>query len=78
MSKKTTPRVIPANHFVAESLEEEADRLPPSKKVEADALREAARQFRSRPTTKLIRVWEESEDANQAAFRVVREATEGR
>ena len=76
MKKKTTPRVIPADHFVAESLEEEADRLPPSEKAKADILRSAAALYRARPNSKMVRVWEEKEDVNQAAARMVRETTD--
>ncbi len=78
MANKTTPRVIPANHFVAESLEEEASRLPPSEKAKANILREAANLYRSLRTSKLVRVWEEKEDLSQAAVRTVREATENK
>jgi len=77
MTKKPTPRVIPANHFVADSLEEEANRLPPSEKAKADTLREGAKLYRTLRTSKLVRVWEEKEDVNQAAARIVRETTEG-
>jgi hypothetical protein len=76
MAKKTTPRVIPANHFIADSLEEEANRLPPSAKANADAYREAARLYRALRTSKLVRVWEEKEDVNQAAARIVKETTD--
>jgi len=75
MTKETTPRVIPANVFVAESLEEEANRLPPSQSAKAKTLRDAAAVYRSLSTTKKVRVWEE-EDVNQAAARIIREATE--
>lgn len=78
MPNKTTARVMPANHFVADSLEQEADGLPPSEAAKAATLREAARLYRALRTSKLVRVWEEKEDANQAAARVVREATEER
>jgi hypothetical protein len=75
MTKEMTPRVIPANHFVAESLEEEADRLPPSESAKAKYLRDTAATFRTLRTTKMVRVWEEKEDVNQAAARITREAT---
>ena len=55
MAKQTTPRVLPANHFLAESLEEEASRLPPSEKAKADILREAANLYRSLRTSRLVR-----------------------
>jgi hypothetical protein len=76
MANKTTARVIPANDFVAESLEEEATRLPPSESAKARILRQAANLYRTLPSKKMVRVWEEKEDANQAAARTIREATE--
>jgi hypothetical protein len=59
MTNKTTARVVPANHFVAESLEEEAARLPSSEKAKADTLRSAAAMYRALPSSKMVRVWEE-------------------
>lgn len=76
MAKKTTPRVISANEFLAESLEAEAKMLPPSKAAQAAILRETAALYRARKDSRLVRIWEEKEDVNQAAARVVREATE--
>ena len=75
---KSAARVIPANHFVADSLEEEANRLPPSEKAKADTLREAAMLYRTLRSSKLVRVWEGKEDLSQAAVRTVREATENK
>lgn len=76
MAKERNPRVIPANEFVAESLEEEANRLPASRATQAKALRDYAATLRSTPSTKMVRVWEEKEDVNQAAARITKEATE--
>jgi hypothetical protein len=59
MENKTTARVMPANHVVADSLEQEADGLPPSEKAKADVLREADRLYRTLRKSKLVRVWEE-------------------
>jgi hypothetical protein len=72
---KTTARILPANIFIADSLEEAADRLPPSERAKADTLREAAKMYRALSTSKLVRIWEEKEDVNQAAARIVRETT---
>jgi hypothetical protein len=46
-SSAMTARVIPANDFVAESLEEEATRLPPSESAKARILRQAANLYRT-------------------------------
>jgi hypothetical protein len=76
MAKKTTARVISANEFLAESLEAEAKNLPPSKSAQAIILRETAALYRTRKDSRLVRIWEEEEDVNQAAALVLREATE--
>jgi hypothetical protein len=76
MAKKVSPRVISANEFLAESLEAEAEKLPPSKADNATILRETAALYRTRKDSRLVRVWEEKEDVNRAAARIVREATE--
>jgi hypothetical protein len=39
---KTTARIIPASIFIADSLEEAANRLPPGERAKADTLCEAA------------------------------------
>jgi hypothetical protein len=68
--------MVKDNQFVAESLEEMADRMPQGD--QADVLRSAAVIYRTFPMRRLIHVQEEAEDVNQAAARAVREATEGR
>jgi hypothetical protein len=55
------PREITAGEFVAESLEGEAAKMPPSMKTQADILRDAAKIFREQGGKKKIRVWEEGE-----------------
>ena len=62
--------------FVAESLEGLADSLPPGETTKAKILRDAAAVYRQLPVRRLIHIQEEKEDANQAAARIVREATE--
>jgi hypothetical protein len=64
---RPTARILAYNHFIADSLEEAADRLPPSEKAKADMLREAAKMYRTQRTSKLVRIWEEKEDVNQCA-----------
>jgi hypothetical protein len=74
MAKKLS-RTIPANDFIAESLEEEANRLPPSREEQAKMLRKSAEIYRSLPSRNSVRIWVEAEDFSQAAARIVREAT---
>jgi hypothetical protein len=74
MVNKTTPCEISASQFVAESLELEADKLPPGEP--ATILRNAAIIYRTIPTTQVVRVIDKREDFNQAAARIVKEATE--
>jgi isocitrate/isopropylmalate dehydrogenase len=76
MAEKTTARVVPANEFIAESLEEEATKLPPSEAAKARILRQSANLYRTLPSKNLVQVWEEKEDVNQTDARIVREATE--
>jgi hypothetical protein len=59
MAKKCTPRTISANQFLAESLDEEANNLPPSQAAKAAILRETANLYRARQGSKLVRVCEE-------------------
>jgi hypothetical protein len=55
------PRLITAGEFVAESLEQEAAHMPPSRKAEAETLRAAAKTYREIGSKRKIRVWEEDE-----------------
>ncbi len=63
MAKKLS-RTIPANDFVAESLEEEAGRLPPSQAEQAKILRKTAEIYRNLPSKNLVRIWVEADDVN--------------
>ncbi|MGA8089156.1 MAG: hypothetical protein WCA10_17915 [Terracidiphilus sp.] len=71
-----TTRIVRDTTFVAEVLEELADSLPPGEEAKARILREAAAIYGQLPMRRLVHVQEEKEDVNQAAARVVREATE--
>jgi hypothetical protein len=51
-------RLVRVVDFVAETLEEEASRIPPSFKSHADSLRNMAAIFRKMNNPKLVRVWE--------------------
>ena len=53
------PRTVRADDFVAESLEHDANAMPPSYKDRADILRNAAKIYRESKNPKTIRVWEE-------------------
>lgn len=52
------PRETTPGEFVAESLEVEAAKMPPSMKEQADALRNAAHYYREHGGKRKIRVWE--------------------
>lgn len=70
-----TTRIVRDTQFVAESLEELANSLPSGETQQAKVLREAAALYRELPMRRLIHIQEEKEDVNQAAARVVSEAT---
>ncbi len=58
MGNKLTARVLRADDFLAESLEAEANLLPPSEQAKADILRNSAKLYRESTGTKMVRVWE--------------------
>jgi hypothetical protein len=60
MFENMTPRLVRVVDYVAESLEEEAAKMPPSYKASADALLAAAKVYRQSNNPKMIRLWEES------------------
>ena len=62
--------------FVAESLDAEADKLPPGETELAEIFRKAAKAFRSISSRNSVRIAGETEDVNQAAAWTIREATE--
>ena len=51
-------RLVRVVDFVAETLEEEASRMPPSYKSGADSLRNMAAIFRKMENPRTVRVWE--------------------
>jgi len=59
------PRLVRADDFVADSLEEMAGKIPPSDKAHADYLREAAKRYRASGRTKMVRVWENEREAQE-------------
>lgn len=52
------PRIVRVDDFVAEEIEGEAARLPPSKAGEAKILLEHAASLRASRRTRYLRVWE--------------------
>jgi ribosomal protein L18E len=52
---------------VAETLEAEADMMPPSEISQADIWRDVAKDLRASKSTKMVRVWEETETKSAAA-----------
>ncbi|MGD0228330.1 MAG: hypothetical protein ABSF71_39005 [Terriglobia bacterium] len=53
------PRLIRVDDYVAEILEGDADRLPPSMKEQAEVYRQMAQRFRQSDNQKMVRIWEE-------------------
>jgi len=51
-------RLVRVVDFVAETLEEEASRIPPNYKSRSDSLRNMAAIFRKMNNPKMVRVWE--------------------
>lgn len=58
-------RPLRVSDFIAESLEAEADRMPPSYKEQADSLRKSASLVRQVGSKKLVRVWEDPAQTTQ-------------
>jgi hypothetical protein len=59
MEKKYELRAIRVDDWVAELLETEADRMPPSYKEQADILRKQAQNYRNSSNTKIVHFWQE-------------------
>jgi hypothetical protein len=75
MAKTPKTHMVRDTQFVVDSLEEYADLLFPHDSQSAGTLKLAAVIYRDRPAKGLIH-YAEREDANQAAARIIREATE--
>jgi hypothetical protein len=54
------PRLVRADDFIAEKLEKEASKLPPSEKDKAAGIRAMAEHFRKSSSTAMLRIWEET------------------
>jgi len=67
MQQDIKPRLVRVDDFVAETLEAEADLMPPSEISQADIWRDVAKDLRASKRTKMVRVWEETEQKSAAA-----------
>lgn len=67
MQEERKPRWVRVNDFVADQLEAEADMMPPWTKFQAGIWREVAKDLRASESTKMVRVWEETEPKSVAA-----------
>jgi hypothetical protein len=67
MQQERKPRLVRMDDFVAETLESEADKMPPWAKLQADIWRDVAKDLRASESTKMVRVWEEPEPKSVAA-----------
>ena len=67
MQEDIKPRLVRLDDFVAETLEAKADKMPPWAKSQADIWRDVAKDLRASKSTKMVRVWEETETKSAAA-----------
>ena len=67
MAQEIKPRLVRIDDFVAETLESEADMMPPWTKFQAGIWRDVAKDLRASENTKMVRVWEEPETKSVAA-----------
>lgn len=67
MQEERKPRLVRVDDFVAETLESEADMMPPWTRFQADIWRDVARDLRASESTKMVRVWEGPEPKSIAA-----------
>jgi hypothetical protein len=56
--KEPTPRVVRRVDFIAELLDDQANRMPPSYKETAEGWHKMADEFRRSTDQRTIRVWE--------------------
>ena len=67
MQQERNPRLVRVDDFAAETLEAEADKMPPWTKFQADIWRDVAKDLRASENTKMVRVWEGTELKSDAA-----------
>ena len=67
MAQEIKPRLVRVDDFVAETLESEADMMPPWTKFQAGIWRDVAKDLRASASAKMVRVWEEPEPKSVAA-----------
>jgi hypothetical protein len=61
MQQEMKPRSVRVDDFVAETLEAQADKMPPWTKSQAKIWRDVAKDLRESENTKIVWVWEEPE-----------------
>ena len=67
MQVERKPRLVRVDDFVAETLESEANMMPPWTKFKAGIWRDVAKDLRTSASTKMVRVWEEPEPKSVTA-----------
>jgi hypothetical protein len=67
MQQERNPRLVRVGDFVAETLEAEADQMPPWTKFQAGIWRDVAMGLRESKSTKIMWVWEEPEPKSDSA-----------
>ena len=67
MQEERKARLVRVDDFVAETLESEADMMPPWTRFQADIWRDVARDLRASESAKIVRVWEEPEPKSDSA-----------
>jgi hypothetical protein len=65
MANKKIPRLVRADDFVADSLEEMAGKMPSSDNAHAEYFRGVAKRLRESGRTKMVRVWENEREAQE-------------
>jgi hypothetical protein len=59
MQQEVKPRLVRVDDFVAETLEAQADKMPPWAKSQAEIWRDVAKDLRESESTKIVWLWEE-------------------
>jgi hypothetical protein len=67
MQQERNPRLVRVDDFAAETLEAEANKMPPWAKFQADIWRDVAKDLRASENTKMVRVWEGTQLKSDAA-----------
>jgi hypothetical protein len=59
MQQEVKLRLVRVDDFVADTLEAQADKMPPWAKFQAENWRDVAKDLRESESTKIVWVWEE-------------------